>query len=275
MSTEDQAAVDHAAELAGFSGSYDDAAKQPTATPVVEPVKAAPEAKQEEKVATEPVVESDPMKLVLERLDRFEKGHTTLAGQFGRIQQTTKEISEQLATAKAAANNVSDAPTQAEIKKAATDPKEWGTLKEQYPEWALATEKLVESRMPQSFDDKSFEAKIKQEIQGQTAAVRREIVDSALDAVYPGWKQEVNTPEFKAWFEKNSIKDSENVGDVVKMLKQYDASKVAVVATPKPTEAEPSSREKRLAASVNPKGAGGNNATGASEQDAMNAAYSG
>lgn len=231
-----------------------------------------------EPAAAEPVA-VDPIKDLAARFEKFEKGHTTLAGQFGRLQQSQKEIADQLAAAQAATKNVADAPTQAQVKDASASPAEWEKLKEGYPEWATATEKLLDSRMPQAFDAQAFEAKIMQEMQGKTEAMQERIVNAALNAVFPGWAKEAQTDAFKAWLaaQPDDIKAlgaSDEIADAATMLKLYEASKTAKPA-PAPTPApkqEPSPREKRLAAAVNPRGTGGH-AAGSTDLDEFESGY--
>lgn len=246
-------------------------------TPTETPAAAKPETpdpKPEPAAAPEP---ADPFRDLAARFEKFEKGHDTLAGQFGRLQQSQKEITDQLAAAQAATKTVADAPTQAQVKNAATSPAEWEKLKEGYPDWALATEKLLDSRMPPAFDAKAFEDKIMQEMQGKTEAMQERIVNSALNAVFPGWEKEAKTDAFKAWLaaqtdEVKALGASDEIADAATMLKLYEVSKTAKsapVPTPKP---EVSAREKRLAAAVTPRGAGGH-ASGSTDLDEFEAGY--
>lgn len=259
-------AIENQDDAAQFESGYDD---KPTETP------AAAVAEPEAKPATpEPVAPADPIKELMARFDKFEAGHNKLAGHIGGLQRTQQEIQQTLAAAQSATKAVADAPTQGQVKEAMANPAEWDALKADYPEWATATEKLLDSRMP-AFDVKAFEADIKEQMRGETATVRQEIINSSLDAVFPGWMDEVKTPEFKAWFGKQSdaikaLTSSDKVGDAAKMLKLYDASKQAPAPAPKK---EISTREKRIAAAVNPRGAGGH-AAGSSEQDEFESGYS-
>lgn len=142
----------------------------------------------------------------------------------GHIGNLNGELKSLLDASKAAAKTTGEAPTQEAIKQAITNPVEWEELKVEFPEWAGATEKFLESRL-NNFDANAFEEKLRKEMKGETEAVKKEIIDSALDAVYPGWKDEINTDEFKAWHAKQEFKDSDKVGDVAKILKAYEKSK--------------------------------------------------
>lgn len=206
-----------AAERAGIAPVK--SAEKPTTTPA----------------AAEPVTEAKPD--VRGELDAFKadieakyaEKFRKLEGQFGNVNGETQRLKAELEAAKAAAKST-DGPSNSEIKEAITNPQEWDDLKSKYPEWATAHEKLLDARIAANFDAKAFEAAIKRDIQGQTEAVRKEIIDSALDAVYPGWKAEVNTDGFKQWFEGQSdevkaLTNSPSVGDAAKMLRLYEASK--------------------------------------------------
>lgn len=240
-------------------------AKPETTDPTPEPVE----------VVLAPV---DPVKELMARFDKFEAGHNKLAGHIGGLQRTQQEIQTALAAAQAATKTVADAPTQAQVKDAASSPAEWEKLKEGYPDWALATEKLLDSRMPPTFDAKAFEDKIMQEMQGKTEAMQEKIVNAALNAVFPGWAKEAKTDAFKAWLaaqpdDVKALSASDEIADAATMLKLYEASKTAKPApapTPKP---EISAREKRLAAAVNPRGTGGH-ASGSTDLDEFEAGYS-
>jgi hypothetical protein len=257
---------------ADFESGY---GSTPTETPAAAKPD-TPDPKPEPATAPEPV---DPIKDLAARFEKFEAGHNKLAGHIGGLQRTQQEIQTALAAAQAATKTVADAPTQAQVKDAASSPSEWEKLKEGYPDWALATEKLLDSRMPPAFDAKAFEDKLMQEMQGKTEAMQEKIVNAALNAVFPGWAKEAKTDAFKAWLaaqpdDVKALSASDEIADAATLLKLYDASKTAKPApsptpTPKP---EVSAREKRLAAAVNPRGTGGH-ASGSTDLDEFESGY--
>lgn len=277
MSVEDQAAAD-----AAFTAGYDG---QPTETPVekVEPAKDVKDEPKAGEAAAEPAKEAQPVTLesLLQRIEKFEQGQgknsDKLFGHIGRLERSYRELQTAQATGQAAAKTVDDAPSQSAIKAAAEDPQEWATLKSQYPEWAAATEKMVAARAP-SLDVKAFEDKVYAAIDGKTAEMQSRIIDSSLNAVFPGWRTEVNSDAFKAWMgaqsdEVKALGASDDVGDAARMLKLYDASKtVKPEPSPTPTKPEISAREKRLAAAVTPRGTGGH-AGGSTDEDEFTAGY--
>lgn len=195
-------------------------AGQVPAKPAEKPATPAAEAPLVAQVTPEPVVDYAAKFAEVEA--RFHRTESSL----GRI---NADLKAQLEASKTAAKTT-EGPTQAEIKTAAVDPAEWDALKKDYPEWATATEKLLESRMAPAFDSKKFETEIKEQMRGENAAVRAEIIDSALDAVSPGWKEEVKSDAFGSWIagQPESVKaltQSDKVGDAAKMLRLYEASR--------------------------------------------------
>lgn len=284
MKTEEQEAAN-----ADFAAGYDD---KPTETPVSTQATQQEEVKQddtkpEDKAQAEAPkageVPEPSLKDVLARLEKFEKSHDTVSGKLGRLMQSYEQIQQSLATAQAAAKQVGDAPSKQEIARAAEDPAEWAALKAEYGEWATATEKLLEARIPK-FDSeafaKGFEAKVAEQVKGQTAAMRSEIIDAALNTVLPKWRQEVASEAFTAWIgsQPDDIKglaESSDVGDAARMLKLFDESRKAKpVPEPEQKKPEATAREKRMAAAVTPRGTGGH-APGKSEIDDFLAGYNG
>jgi hypothetical protein len=254
---------------ADLEAGYGD--ETPTATPEPTPEPVVPEVKP----AEQPV---DPLKAVLDRLDKFEATSSKLAGHIGGLQRSQNEIHASLAAAKAATSAVDDAPTQAQVKDAVSNPKKWNSLKEEYPEWADATEEFLDSRIatlkaPQAIDPEAIAKIVQEQVAGTTSAMSGEIVKASLEAVFPGWEDE--RPQIMAWAAKQSDEvktwvNSPNIRDAAKLLKLY--------YQPKPAPAAPkdvSTRQQRIEAAVNPRGTGGHAGGGSSALDDMEAGYSG
>lgn len=139
----------------------------------------------------------------------------------------------------------------------------------------------------------------------QAEAIRSEVVDASLEAVFPGWADEVRSTGFNDWLKtqpgwrpemetdawKDAINDensplskwvkenpnsaiaysfSNNVGDAARMLRMYEASKNGGAPGP----AHNSTRQKILEANVNPRGTGGH-APGRSDDDDFEAGFNG
>ncbi len=211
-------------------------AEKPAAKPA--PVPAAQPAAEDPAKAEE--VKPDPIQVITDKLAEFETKISgrirNVEGHIGHLNGSQKELKAALEASKTAPAHV-DAPSAAEIKSAAANPAEWEELKKDFPEWTVATERLLEARLAgqanaNGFDPKAFEESIKAEMKGQTEAVRKEIIDSALDAVFPGWEEEVKTPEFAKWIEAQpdhikAYAASDKIRDAATMLKLFDESKKA------------------------------------------------
>lgn len=198
------------------------AAPQPAALPAA----VAPE---------KPSAAPDPLAEINARLAEFEKigaRMRNVEGHIGNLNGAQKELKAMLDAGKTAAGDAPQAPSHTEIKQAVSNPAEWDELKKDYPEWATATEKLLDARVNSGFDAKAFEANIKEQIKGQTQAVRKEMINDSLDAVFPGWQDEVKTPSFNQWAngQTEAVKAliySDKIGDAARMLKLYESAKLA------------------------------------------------
>ena len=266
--------VDDAQFESGYSA-------EPTETP--EPV-----AKQEDKPEPAAVAEPqavDQFKEVIARLEKFEKGHATLAGHVGGLQRSQKEIQNTLAAASAASKTVVDAPTQSQVMEAMSDPEEWAGLKSEYPQWALATEKIIDAKVsqikPQSpIDQAAIDKMVSDRVAGETAAVRTELINSHLDSIVDGdWLKEVNTAQFSQWIDSQSadvkaLAESSKTTDAAKMLRLYESHKKAALEQKVEPKKDVSTRQKRIEAAINPKGTGGH-AANVSELDDFESGYKG
>ena len=115
------------------------------------------------------------------------------------------------------------------------DPAEWASLKTAYPDWATATEKFMDARLEQmkgqSIDPAEIAKIVQEQVAGQNAAVRAEIINTSLDAVYPGWQDDVQSEQFGQWMQTQSAEvqamaTSSSVKDAAKMLALFQQSKV-------------------------------------------------
>lgn len=134
---------------------------------------------------------------------------------------------------------------------------------------------------------------VDERVQREIAAVRSEVIDNSLDAVMPDWKMEVNSPRFHQWItsqkgwspilsdkqataramadpsselsqwvkanpaEPVSLFLSPKVSEAARMLRAYEKSLSAPPpAAPKSQPAQPSIRQRQIAAAVPPKGDG-------------------
>lgn len=223
----------------------------------------------------------DPLKEILTRFDKLEGRTRSVEGHIGGLTSRLKSMNEQMDAAKVAASAVSEAPTAGQMKEASESPKEWESLKEDFPEWAQATEKLLDSRMGKS---DSFEKILEQKLKGmtdeftaKTQEIRHEAALEALYVAFPDWESDARTPEFAKWYETQDEKTQElskstRPADAAKMMRAFYSRKPDPVEESRP---DPSAaRRERLRAAVTPKGTGGSTPAN-SDIDDMMAGYTG
>lgn len=253
-------------------------------TPTETPEAKQPEPKQEAKPESQPENKeaTDPLKEFAARMDKFEASQNKLAGHIGGLTRNQDEIRQLLAASKQATETVADAPTHAQVTEAMANPKEWDDLKSEYPEWAAATEKFMDSKLatlkPQALDPSAIDKIVEERVAKQTAEVRQESINSHLDAIVDGdWEEVVKNEQFGKWLESQSaevkaLAESNKLRDAAKMLRLYQQSKTPVKqADPEPKK-DNSARQRRFEAAVNPKGTGGH-ALGRSDLDEFEAGY--
>ncbi len=151
------------------------------------------------------------------------------------------------------------------------DEADFAELKEQYPELTTPMLKglnkvLGKVKGTGGADPEAVDRLVQERVQEFAPALRKEIGDSALNAIVPDWEDEVKTERFVNWLkgqpdEVKALADSNKYADAAKLLRAYDKSLSAPpppAATPAPTAApaQPSTRQRQIAAAVNPKGEG-------------------
>lgn len=178
----------------------------------------------------------DQIRELLAKIEKLEGRQRNVEGHIGGLKDAQQRMLDMLSAAKTAAANMDGGPSQAQVKEAFKSPEKWESLKADFPEWAAATEELFDARLaafkPQqpAIDPATIERIVAERIRGETEAVRQEIVDSALDAVLPNWKEEVKSQAFGKWLETQpaevkALADSTKVGDAARMLRLYEAAK--------------------------------------------------
>lgn len=227
------------------------------------------EAKSEETPAKQETKEEDPFAglppAVRERLQRLEAVEAQLA-ELPKLQQQVKTAEGRVAAmqremdvAKHAAKSVGDAPTAAQIAAAKGDTKKWDALKEDFPEWADATEQFVKAQIagltPQQTQGLTPE-QVQQLVEQRVTAVRDEamkaVEEARVDGKYENWRDEVKTAEFATWFEaqKPDIKalaQSPKGRDAIRLMDLYHGAKSSSA------EQVAQSRANKLAAAVSTK----------------------
>lgn len=133
-------------------------------------------------------------------------------------------LKSQLQAAKETRAAGGDAPTEAEIRQAQTDPEAAARLRREYPEFAEGVASMIkhelESRVPQG-------QVTKEDLDSLAASIRDEVVRETLVEVrHPGWKQEVATPRFAGWFQRQApeiraLGGSRDPNDATRILDLY------------------------------------------------------
>jgi hypothetical protein len=267
------AAESNAAFEAGFNKERGLPVEKPEAKPVEPKAEAKAEvtpAKAEEAKAVE-----DPWKDV----------HPTVKAQFdsvnSKLQLIDKQgdrlrnmegvlggINTQLKTALAAAKTVKEAggeaPTQAQVKEAMLSPEDLAEMKEDFPKFAAAIEKMekriaaAEAAKP-PVDAEALRAEIRGEFQEKLTKAEQRAEESrqlaAIDAKHPDWEKAITTPEFDAWWKQQpqeiqALHASRQASDVIRVLDAYEvhAKKVKADAEAK------AKQEQRLKGAMTPKG---------------------
>lgn len=140
-------------------------------------------------------------------------------------------LTNELYAAKQAAKTVEDAPTKKQIEEAAGDDEAWESLKEDFPEWADATDKRfnkkisetkseIESRLSQ-FSEKVESDSLTNIEKMERAAQRAE--EAVISLSHKGWRSTVKSQDFIDWFVENKKTDSEDPEAIVDLLDEYSA----------------------------------------------------
>lgn len=230
-----------------------------TEEPAEEPKEETPP--EEPEVKTEPEPDKpDPLAELVTRFEKLEGRQRNVEGHIGGLKDGQQRMLEMLSAAKTAAANTDDAPTQSQVKEAFTSPAKWESLKKEFPEWADATEALLDARIAgmkpgASVDPAEIDKIVSERIASQTESIRKEIAETTLEAQFPGWRKEVKTEAFGKWMntqpeEVKALAASEDVGDAARLLRLYESAKQA-----DPADRINAERQQRLAAAVStPKG---------------------
>lgn len=261
--------------ISELEAGYSDDDKAMVETP--EPVKdEVPEQKASE--PTEAVKEEqkyDPLKELMTRFEKIESRTRNVEGHIGGLNSGLRSLNETLAASRVAAQAVSEAPTTAQVKDAVGNTREWDALKEDFPEWASATEKLLDSKLGKRDD---IQAVLDERLNGVTANISERIKHEAgmesLYVAFPDWEQDVKTPEFRDWYAEQddgikALSASPKPTDAARMMRMFERRK------PKESKPDPvTSRQERMKAAITPKGTGGGS-TSRSDIDDFMAGYSG
>lgn len=254
--TADSSVVDSDAGFeAGFAGAP--ATAEPpkstdtpeTPAPAAE-VAATPEAPQTpeqppEAAETPPVSELAGVKAELEsikgRLANVDALPTRLRNVEGHIGNINSQLKTALASAaaKAVEKSGGDAPTQQQIASAVASGPKWKQLKEDFPDWAEASEEreaALEARIKASIppaatvDVNGIKTEVANHLAQYVQNAKSEARELArIDAKHEDWEDTVKTPDFRSWLEKQApetraLSSSAKAKDAIALLDAFKAS---------------------------------------------------
>lgn len=176
----------------------------------------------------------------LENIDALEHRLSSAEGRVGSLQRD-------LAAAKAAAADVSHAPTQQQIDAASTDSGKWNELMSDYAEWGEAFEERLSVERNTAMSQLT---QINQRLEEQNATLNRRLSEMEVELHHKGWKQTIMEPEFDAWLktqpkEALELAASESASDAIQLLNRYKGGRNAA-------DEVLASRRSRLEASATP-----------------------
>jgi len=180
----------------------------------------------------------DAVKAKLAQIDELAQANAQLLHHVktaeGRVAAMQREFQQARAAQTAVAPQ--DAPSQGQVNAAAKNPEKWEQLKSDFPEWAGAMEEYVSAQLgnvrgqqPGLSPDAVTQA-LQQQREELQAEMKRELQYARIEGKHENWRDEINTPEFAAWFQLQSpevraFADSPDARDAIRMLDMYQDAK--------------------------------------------------
>lgn len=166
--------------------------------------------------------------------DRLRKAE----GHIGGLSSENKRINAELAAAKAAADAVRSAPSQAQVATAQRNTEKWDQLKADFPEWADALEERLGNTAQPDLD--GLRNQIREELTPQLtseisarlkADIAAETEGRLVNVAHRGWKDTVKTPDFQTWYGQQpdhvkALGASPTAEDAITLLDHYKAQTV-------------------------------------------------
>lgn len=213
---------------------------------------AEPDLRKELAEARQKLAEVDQLKELVNQLKRH------VGSAEGRVAAMQREMD----VAKNAAKAVDQAPSAAQIADAKVSPEKWEALKADFPDWAEATEALLDARLAgltpqqtQGLTTEQVNDLVANRVQEVEQRAQRLIEEAKIDGKYENWRDDVKSTEFMNWFnaQDDSIKtlaSSTKGRDVIHVLDLWNKAKAA------PVEQVKESRAAKLAAAATTKPGG-------------------
>lgn len=195
----------------------------------------------------------------LEVLDRLEQRLRNTEGHIGGLTSEVKRFQKELQGATAAAAKASQAPTATQIAAASATMEKWQSLKNDFPEWAEAIDERLSGLAPAatpSVDVEGIRSEIREELGKE---FDRKVEHRLVDIAHRGWRQLVNTSEFRTWLaaqpdDVRRLSASEYAEDAIDLIDRYKAS--VKVSSKTADQIETEKRARLSAAAAAPRGGG-------------------
>lgn len=198
---------------------------------VVAPTPAAPAAPVDPYEGLHPAVRAK-----LEAQDQLADRLRKTEGHIGGLVSENKRIKDELAAAKAAAEAVRTAPSQAQVAQAKASTEKWDQLKTDFPEWADALEERLGATAQPDLDGlrnqirDELTPQLTQQISSQLKAeIAAETEGRLVNIAHRGWKDTVKSAEFISWYDAQpadmkALGASPTAEDAIALLDSYKAA---------------------------------------------------
>lgn len=243
------------------SGFATERGQEPTTETSPEPEVVQEEEPQEEQ---QPEPEPDPwegvpqvvreqLEAVTGKLSSVDKISDRIRNIEGHIGGLASQVKSFVTASKAVAKTGVETPSQAQIETAAQSSEKWKAIKEDYPDWAEALEeRLAQEKRAAPVDLDEIRKKVDESVGSINNSLKvelRKANETIVELKHPDWRKDVNTNEFKSWFNKQptemqALAGSENAVDAIRLLDVYKSSS-------KKTKQD---KEQRLRSAVTPQG---------------------
>ena len=190
----------------------------------------------------------------LERFDQMAASQQQLINELKEAKGRIGALQSEFAKARQA--KPAEQPSQTQIAAAKVDPEKWTALKQDFPEWGEGIQSYVESRLGQlggvGLTPEQVEQMVAARTEETTATLERKFNEALVAVKHKTWRQDVNTPEFAAWFQVQppdvqALASSKDGFDAIEMLDRFHADKA------KPAADVRQERQQKLQAAVTTK----------------------
>lgn len=212
-------------------------------------------AEPEDPFANLPQAVKDKLALVDQLLETTQQLKRHVGSAEGRVAAMQREMAE----AKKAAQAVDSAPSKAQIEAASASPEKWEAMKQDFPDWAEATEAMVSAKLAgltpqqaQSMSSEDIDRLVQTKVEEARRDAMKAIEEAKVEGKYENWKEDINSSDFQAWFAKQTpetraLADSPYGRDAIRILDLWTESKKA------PVEEVQQQRANKLAAAASTK----------------------